>query len=494
MPILKLPHWGPNVASATLLRWFKGTGEPFAADDQLVELEIEEAILAVSAGTAGVLATTLVVAGQTVQPGAVLAEFRTTASAEAVPSKSEDPVNEPLPPDNSEVVPILMPQAGNSMEEGTVIEWRVKEGDTIDVGQIICEIETDKATMEYESPAAGRLARVVAQVGEPVAVKEPIAFLAEDDAAVETYLRQGAGAVPQTKAAATPVVESKRSPLPPAEAGSPSGRVKASPAARKLAAEQGIALATLGAGSGPAGRILSFDVARGDAAKPASGNGQSNRRPMSKMRRAIGVNLQKSKQTIPHFYVRLTIDAEPLMRFYEAQKPLAGCSLNDLIVLGVGRAMRDFPAVRSQIDGDFLVEFPHANIGIAVGVDEGLVVPVVLNVDTLSLAELAKETKRVVQAGRKGVLENVGKGNFTISNLGMYGVEEFGAIINPPESGILAVSAVRETVMVKDGAMRPGKVMTMTLSADHRVVDGVLAAKFMGRLREILENPTQELS
>ena len=140
------------------------------------------------------------------------------------------------------------------------------------------------------------------------------------------------------------------------------------------------------------------------------------------------------------------------------------------------------------------MEFPHANLGIAVGVDEGLVVPVVMNVDTLSLAQLAQESKRVVEAGRKGVLENIGKGNFTISNLGMFGVEEFSAIINPPESGILAVSAIRETVIVNNGSMSPGRVLTMTLSADHRVVDGLLAAKFMARLKEILENPTEELS
>lgn len=156
--------------------------------------------------------------------------------------------------------------------------------------------------------------------------------------------------------------------------------------------------------------------------------------------------------------------------------------------------MRDFPAVRSQIDGEDIVEFPHANIGIAVGVEEGLVVPVVMNVDTLSLSQLAQESKRVVEAGRKGMLENVGKGNFTISNLGMFGVEEFSAIINPPESGILAVSAVRETVFVENGTMRPGSALTMTLSADHRIVDGLLAARFMKRLKEILENPAEELS
>lgn len=215
---------------------------------------------------------------------------------------------------------------------------------------------------------------------------------------------------------------------------------------------------------------------------------------MSKMRRAIGLNLQQSKQTIPHFYVRTTIDADPMLAFYRDQKAAANCTLNDVIILAVARTIRDFPAVRSQIVGNEIVEYPHANIGVAVGIDDGLVVPVVTNADTLSLALLAAETKRVVENARKGRLENIGKGHFTISNLGMFGVEEFSAIINPPETGILAVSAAREAVIVENGAMRAGRAMTMTLSADHRIVDGVMAAKFMQRLKAILENAAEELA
>jgi pyruvate dehydrogenase E2 component (dihydrolipoamide acetyltransferase) len=155
--------------------------------------------------------------------------------------------------------------------------------------------------------------------------------------------------------------------------------------------------------------------------------------------------------------------------------------------------MAEFPAVRSQIDGDEIVEYPHANIGIAVGVEHGLVVPVVRNVETLTLAQLAAEGRRVVENARNGKLENIGHGNFTITNLGMFGVEEFSAIINPPESGILAIGAVREAVIVENGAIRPGRVMTATLSADHRIVDGLIGAKFLSRLKEILENPSEQL-
>ena len=191
---------------------------------------------------------------------------------------------------------------------------------------------------------------------------------------------------------------------------------------------------------------------------------------------------------------RGAIDAGPLFAFYREQKPKTNCTLNDCVVLAVGRAMAESPAVRSQTDGDEIVEYPHANIGIAVGVEDGLTVPVVLKVDTLTLAQLAPEAKRVVENARNGKLENLGQGNFTITNLGMFGIEEFSAIINPPESGILAVSAVRETVLVEDGTMRPARVMTMTLSADHRIVDGLVAARFLGRLKEILENPKEELT
>ena len=505
MSLLRLPRPADHISTATVLRWLVGPGESFSAGAQLVELEAEEAIVVVVAQTDGVLTKLLVTPGQTVRIGEDLAELTTdptTPDSAASRSSAESSVNEEnSTADSGGVVPILMPQAGNTMEEGTVLEWRVREGDTIELGQIICEIETDKATMEYEAPAAGRLARLVAPLNEPVAVKEVIALLAESDAAADGYL---AGDEPISAAVETPGAtaavpgpsagarHSSSSPAPSVVG----GRMKASPAARRLASEQGVALESVGAGSGPGGRILSSDLIPSIATtvSPAGGStGAGVHRPLSKMRRAIGATLQHSKQTIPHYYVRATINAMPLESFYVEKKPLTSCSLNDLVVLGAGRAMRDFPAVRSKIDGDEVVEFPHANIGIAVGVDEGLVVPVVLNVDKLSLSDLARESKRVVEAARSGVLKNIGRGNFTISNLGMFGVEEFTAIINPPESGILAVGAVRETVLVEEGFMRPGRVMTMTLSVDHRVVDGVLAAKFMGRLQEILEAPAQEL-
>ena len=506
MQPITLPQVTDGLIAATVVRWLKQPGDKFSAGDALVELEIEDAWVHLEASQSGTLARVVAQPRQTVSVGAVLAQVEAT-SAPPPQSKPETTVTQrpsdtPGTPGN--VTPILMPQAGNTMEEGIVLSWKVAEGDHVEVGQIICEIETDKATIEFESPEAGRLARIVAREDETVPIKEPIALLADNDADADAYLAAkgttaaiaaapSAGATAGSSAGAVAARAEARVSTGPSPV-TAEGRIKASPAARKIAQQRGIDLALLGAGSGPAGRILSTDVENAKVAAIVSVDGRPIRRPMPKMRRAIGLNLQRSKQTVPHFYVRITIDAGPLFAYYREQKPRANCTLNDCVVLAVGRAMAECPGVRSQIDGDEIIEYPHANIGIAVGVDDGLVVPVVPNVETLTLAQLAGEAKRVVENARNGKLENIGQGNFTITNLGMFGVEEFSAIINPPESGILALGAVRETVIVENGAMRPGRVMTMTLSADHRVVDGLLAAKFLGRLKEILENPSEELT
>jgi pyruvate dehydrogenase E2 component (dihydrolipoamide acetyltransferase) len=510
---ITLPQLAAGSVDATVIRWLKGPGDSFSAGDVLVELEVENALVQLEASQAGTLQRIVAQPRQTVQVGGELAAMTTSqAPAAQEPQTAPPPVRRTSTsvaqettsvakggnPEN--VTPILMPQASNTMEEGILVAWKVSEGDQIQVGQVICEIETDKATVEYEAPDAGRLARIIARENDAVGIKEPIAVLADNDADADAYLAAlgtatGVAAAPAAATAGVPVGGTSSAAPRPVSAPAPltaEGRVKASPAARKIAAQRGLDLTRLGSGSGPAGRILSVDVERAELVSPAS-DGQPIRRPMPKMRRAIGLNLQRSKQNIPHFYLRLTIDAAPLMTFYRSQKPSTGCTINDCIVLAVGRAMAEFPAVRSQITGDEIVEFPHANIGIAVGVEHGLVVPVVCRVDKLTLAQLAVEAKRVVDNARNGKLDNVGQGNFTITNLGMFGIEDFAAIINPPESGILAVSAVRESVIVQNGSMRAGQVMTMTLSADHRMVDGLIGAKFVARLKEILENPSQAL-
>lgn len=420
----------------------------------------------------------------------------------------------------SDVITIVMPELGNTMEEGTIVSWNKREGDCVEVGEVLCEIETDKAVTEYESPYAGRLARIVAELDKPIAVKEPIAYFAEDDADVEPLL----GSTPSAATQEFPIAASKTAspraavqvePFPSTPSvPPPPNRQRVSPAARMLAAEQGIDISTITQGSGPGGRIISKDVASGQPMSPTlskgspspvvaqgvsaatSGQrvtgqgriGQPTRRPLTKMRRAIANGLQRSKQTIPHFYVKMTVRADHLYDFYRRNKSVIDCSLNDLIVWACGRALVDYPALRSRIDGDEYLEMPSANIGVAVDVPDGLVVPVIIAVDQMTLEDLAAESKRIIANARNGKLENLGQGVFTISNLGMLGVEEFSAIINPPESAILAVGALREEVLVENGNLQAARVISMTISADHRVVDGATAARFLGRLKEVLES------
>jgi pyruvate dehydrogenase E2 component (dihydrolipoamide acetyltransferase) len=374
------------------------------------------------------------------------------------------------------------------MEEGTVVKWHVSEGDLIEQGQIIFEIETDKATFEVEADHAGRLARIVVQELETVPVRTPVAYLAESAEEVDVYLAA------QEKESATEAALGAQpdAPVETSTATEPSapprveGRVKASPAAKKLASDRGVDLRTV-VGTGPGGRITTKDV------ENASGQGGPAivQRRLSSMRRTIARNLQTSKQTIPHFYVNQTIDAGPMQEFYRARKAQFDCSLNDVIVKATAATLREFPAFRSRIEEDHIAEYQDVNIGLAVGSEEGLVVPVVLNADRLTFEELAAETRRVVEVARTGTIENMGKGIFTITNLGMFGTESFSAIINPPEAAILAVGAIREDAVVSDGVVRAGKVMTVTLSCDHRVVDGIAAARFLKRFKELLETPDQ---
>ena len=496
MPIVRLPQAGKMVQSGTVKRWLKKPGDIVAKGEVLVELDTEEGLLQVEAPLPGRLGQVLLATGNTAavhSPLAVIEEVgqvaemsdtKTHKSAESV-ALAGKPASGPA----GKVIPILMPKAGQSMEEGTLLQWRVKVGATISKGDVIFEIETDKATMEVEATDAGKLARIVVPEGGALAVLQPVAYLADNDADVDAFIAaQGTGAVPQaqpSEMSAGPAATAGATTGVAAPAVSRGGRVKASPAARKVAAQRGVDLHDVTAGSGPGGRVLSGDV---PASTAAAG---PKRRRMSQMRKAIARNLLQSKQTIPHFYVRLTVNAEPVVAFYREQKAQYPCSINDVIVQACARVIQEFPAFRSRIEGDEIVESPSANIGIAVGMDDGLVVPVVVGAERMSLQQIGVATKRLAESARGGKIEGMGQGCFTITNLGMFGTEEFAAIINPPEAAILAVGAAREAVIVKDGAMRAGKVMTLTLSADHRVVDDMQAAKFLARLKELLENPVQ---
>lgn len=533
MKIIKYPEKGRSSSEGIILEWIPTEGDYVKNGDYLLKIDTSGELLEMESAAEGVLLKILAEPGHFVRSGDALgvigksgqdtlkifdglakrkgmaarrtlniqpkAKADISCNKQSVKStetnKEEVMTSQPSVQNPDNVIPILMPQAGQSMEEGTIISWKVKEGDQIEVGQIIMEIETDKAMMEVEAVDAGRIARIVAREGDIVEVKKPVAYLAEVDVDIDAYIAvaEKGTSTPETPSAQSEVQTAGEKPAnaAPKRAAvvSQDGRVKASPAARKVAAEKGIDLVSIGAGSGHGGRILSSDVETADVIPT-----ETQIHPLTKMRRAIANNLLYSKQNIPHFYTKKTVDAGLLFRIYRKTKEQFKCSVNDFVTRACAKAIRQYPEFRSQYVNDQITEIPAVNIGIAVGTDEGLTVPVVLNADRMKLEQLAARTREVVESARKGKLENIGQGVFTITNLGMFGVEEFSAIINPPESAILAVGAIREGVVVENGAMRPTRLMTMILSADHRVIDGVLAAQFLETLQELLENPEQLLS
>ena len=503
MRIVTLPQAEKGMRDATVTRWVKGTGDPIKRGDVLVEVETTRSIVQVQAGGDGTMGEILAAEGKTLAVGEPLGQIiETNESVEAGEKRDKElPMDSPkADPPSGNVIPVVMPKAGNTMEEGTIIKWNVKEGDRINKDDVIFEVETDKAAIEVEALDSGRLARIIVAEGETAEVLQPVAYLADNDADVDAYLAAGSsspGAVKDESPIAPPAEAQRSEPAPTALKPATTtnvGRIKASPAARKLAKQRGVDLAAIGAGSGPGGRIVSTDIPAGAPAatvapSPPAPVGEPIRRKMSGMRKAIARNLLASKQNIPHFYIELTVDAEEMMKFYRGEKAKYPCTVNDVIVLGCAKAMAEFPAFRSRLDGDELIEYPTANVGIAVGMDDGLVVPVLAAAERLNLQQIGAETRRLAAAARKGKVEGMGQGLLTITNLGMFGVERFLAIINPPEAAILAAGAVHEDVIVSEGVMRPGRVMTLMLSCDHRVIDGLAAAKFLGRLMELLENP-----
>jgi len=510
---VKMPQAKPSMNKGTIVRWAKKAGDQIKKGDVLLVVEWDEGMIEVEAGAPGTLSKILVPEGTTIAVNTPIAEMGETGIPAVTSSAAASPAAPTQAAPKGKVIPVVMPKAGQSMEEGTIVKWRVTPGTVIKKGDVIFEIETDKATLEVEAVDEGRLAKITVGEGGCVKVLEPVAYLADNDSDVDAFIASQGAAEPTETAQAAEVAEIITDKTTPSamEMAAPAvredGRVRASPAARSLSAQRGIDLSTLGAGSGPGGRILSTDIPASAAAastKPQTcptpavppmpvAEGEIVRKRMSGMRKAIARNLLASKQNIPHFYIRTTIVADQLYAFYQLEKAKYPCSLNDVVILACAKAIQQFPAFRSQLDKekDEVVIFPNANIGIAVGIEDGLVVPVLMAAEKLTLKQIGSETKRIATAARGGKIEGMGKGVFTITNLGMFGTEEFSAIINPPEAAILAVGALREEVIVSGGTMRPGRKMTMTLSADHRLIDGMLAAKFMARLKELLEYPQQ---
>ena len=429
---------------------------------------------------------------------------------------------------------ILMPALSPTMEEGTLAKWLVKEGDTVQSGDLLAEIETDKATMEFEAVDDGVIGKIlVAEGTEGVKVNTPIAVLLEEgeSAADIGATSAPAAAAPAPAVAAAPVAASA-APAPVAPKAADGGRVFASPLARRIAADKGLDLTQI-AGSGPRGRIVKADV-QGATAKPAAAPAAASAPAaaapapaaaapagpstetvkkmyegrayeeikLDGMRKTIAARLSEAKQTIPHFYLRRDIKLDALLKFRgQLNKQLEArgvkLSVNDFIIKAVANALQQVPACNAVWAGDRVLQLKPSDVAVAVAIEGGLFTPVLKDADMKSLSALSTEMKDLAKRARDRKLaptEYQG-GTFAISNLGMFGIDNFDAIVNPPHAGILAVgSGVKKPVVGADGELTVATIMSVTMSVDHRVIDGALGAELLQSIVDNLENPLTMLA
>ena len=448
---------------------------------------------------------------------------------------------------------VVLAKLSPTMEEGTIVKWNKKEGDVIKQGDVLAEIETDKANMEMESQGSGVLRKILVQAGGKAPIGTLIGVIAEPDEDIGPMLaKAGAAAKPAAPAAApapaapapapaaaapqaaapptapapaappaapAPAASAPEPPAaeapPPQAGGQPAdrdgGRVKASPLARSMAGKQNIDLSSV-AGSGPGGRIIKRDIESwsgapraatapaADAGKPAARTAApvpqvapGTEIPLTNMRKTIAKRLSESKFTAPHFYVTMEIDMDGAVALREQLQRLEDVkvSFNDLVLKACAKALTRFPMVNASWNGDRITTHADVHIGVAVAVPEGLIVPVVKNADRKSIVEISREVKELAGKAKDRKLkpEEFMGSTFSISNMGMFDVTEFTAIINPPEVAILAVGAVKKIPVVDGDDIRVGHRMRVTMSSDHRVVDGALAAQFLNEVRRLLESP-----
>ena len=431
-------------------------------------------------------------------------------------------------------IQILMPALSPTMTEGNVASWLKDEGDSVQAGDILCEIETDKATMEVEATDEGTLARIVAPAGtEAVPVNAVIGLILEEGE--DSSALEGADAAAPTAAPAAPAVEAPAesapaaaapvapSPggngaTPPAPAREPGARIFASPLARRMAKQAGLALEVI-AGTGPNGRIVKVDVEAAIAAAaaapavaapapaavapvaapavaPAAPAAAYQDAPASTMRKVIAQRLQEAKREVPHFYLTVDCEVDALLETRAQLNERSDdytLSVNDFVIRAAALALRKVPAANaSWVDGA-LRQYASADVSVAVAIEDGLVTPIVRNADGKGLAEISAEVKELAGRARAKPMglapEEYQGGTFSVSNLGMYGIKEFAAIINPPQSMILAVGTAEQRPVVKDGALAVATMMSCTLSVDHRVVDGALGARFLQAFKGLIEDP-----
>jgi len=419
---------------------------------------------------------------------------------------------------------ISMPKLGFDMQEGVLVRWVKNEGEDVNKGDVLAEIETDKATVEVESSASGVIRKLLVEAGSVVPVGDPIALVGSADEKIEEAPAkatepkaeektepgkvEGPGQTAEARAEETPSAAAEPEPAPVQE-----GPVKASPLAKKIARDNRVDLSSL-QGTGPGGRVVRKDVEAALASGQPSAVSRSTSPVTStpvvvtaedrtvettRLRQAIGRRLVESKQTVPHFYVTHEYKMDALMAMRkQANEYLPDnekLSVNDFILKAVALTLRHFPNLNATIKGSEVIQFGHVNVGVAVTVPGGLMTVVVKDTDQKSMRQISGEVKAIAGRAREGKIkpDDVDGSTFSTSNLGMYDVEDFIAIINPPEAAILAISSAREVPVVENGQVKPGWRMKATISVDHRVSDGAEAAQFMQKLAEFLENPVRML-
>lgn len=541
--IVRMPKMSDTMEEGVIAKWHKKVGDQVKSGELMAEIETDKATmdyesyndgtilyLGAKEGEAVKVNDVLAVVGKKGEDYKALLESAGTSGDDGgkAADKPKDEVEgaaaekkseKAIDTSNIKAEIVLMPKMSDTMDEGVIAAWHKKVGETVKSGELLAEVETDKATMDYESYSEGTLLYQGAEAGQAVPVNGVLAIIGEKDADWQTLLKahqqkadgkSDEKAEPAKAEAKAPEQEQKAAPAESADE-SEGDRVKASPLARSMARERGIDLSRV-KGTGDQGRIIKRDIENyKPEAEPASaakagapvvlptvvGEERSEEVAVSQMRKTIARRLSESKFSAPHFYLTMEINMDKVVQARKSMNEVSPVKLsfNDIVIKATAAAIRQHPDVNVSWLGDKIRKNQHIHIGVAVAVKDGLVVPVVRFADSKSLSHIGAEVKDLAQkAHDKKLQPSDWEGStFTISNLGMFGIEEFTAIINPPDACILAVGGIKETAIVKNGVVVPGNVMKVTLSCDHRAVDGATGAAFLQTLKKLLEDPVRIL-
>jgi pyruvate dehydrogenase E2 component (dihydrolipoamide acetyltransferase) len=520
---IQMPALSPTMKEGKIVRWLKKEGDKVSSGEAIAEVETDKSNLEIEAYDDGFLLKIAVKEGEMAAVGAPIAfvgakgEKVDAGSAAPAPKAAAPAPAQPAAPapaqpaapaaGGGEGIPILMPSLSPTMKEGKIVRWIKKPGDKVSSGDALAEVETDKSNLEIEAYDDGTLARILVEAGQMATVGAPIAFLAGKGGA-----KAAAAPAPQAAAAPAPAPKAAAAAPQPAAArreqatpSTPGGRLRASPLAKRMAQERGLELANI-RGSGPLGRIVKRDVEAALTQAPAPGRRapaaapgvrpEPKAVPVSSMRKVISQRMAEVKPGVPHFYLSVDVEMDAAMKIREEAKALESkVSVNDIIVKAAAMALRRSPKMNVSLHGDSILHYETVDIGIAVAIEDGLITPVIRDADQKGLAAISAAARDMAERARKRALkpDEYTGGSLTVSNLGMYGIDSFIAVINPPQAAILAVGQVADKVVVRDGQMVVRKLMTITLSGDHRVIDGAIGAEYLRELKALLEHPMRLL-